>query len=198
MRIHSEPADKEYDVSGEEYDVDDMEDNYPGINSDKSKWASRYKDTSFWSDKGGYNFEEWEFKEKEKWATPAACMDNSQRKTLEKSLRIWQKCASRYSQCPGQNWSAQEWVLLQITDIDGVGKKNIFTRCKTTAVMAYGRSTGIKLYKEWVDSNDGTTNGAGDFVDHSTSNIDTLKPFWTTTEEKFVNVESTKSTYNYR
>jgi hypothetical protein len=86
--------DEEDDDDDKEYDVGNREDNHPGINSDKSKWASRYKDTSFWPDKGGCNLEEWEFKEKEKWATPAACLDNSQRKTLEKSIPTWQKCAS--------------------------------------------------------------------------------------------------------
>jgi hypothetical protein len=127
------------DDDAEEYDECERDNNHPGINSDKSKWSSRYKDTSFWPDKGGYNLEEWEFMEKEKWATPAACMDNSQRKTLEKNIRIWQKCASRYGQRPGQNWPAQEWVLLQITDIDGVGKKKASTRRKKIAVMAYER-----------------------------------------------------------
>jgi hypothetical protein len=82
--------------------------------------------------------EEWEFKEKEKWATNVACMDNSQLKTLEKIIRTWQKCASRYSQRPGQNWPAQEWILLQITDMDEVGQKKASTRRKKTAVMAYG------------------------------------------------------------
>jgi hypothetical protein len=114
------------DDDAEEYDESERENNQQGINSDKSKWSSRYKDKSFWPDKGGYNLEEWEFKEKEKWATPAACMDNSQHKTLEQSIRTWQKCASRYSQRPGQNWPAQEWVLLQITDIYGVGKKSFY------------------------------------------------------------------------
>jgi hypothetical protein len=83
---------------------------------------------------------------------------------------------------------------LQITDIDGVGQKKASTRRKKTAVMAYGRSQAINLYQKWVDSNGDTGNGARDFVDHSTSNIDTLKSFWKTTEDKFVNVESTEST----
>jgi hypothetical protein len=169
--------DEEDEDDDEEYDECGRENNHPGINHDKSKGSSTYKDTSFWPDKGGYNLEEWEFKEKEKWATPAACMDNSQRKTLGKSIWTWQKCASRYSQRPGQNWPAQEWVLLQITDIDGVGQKKASSRCKKTAVMAYGQSQAIKLYQKWVDINGDTGNGARDFVGHSTSNIDTLKSF---------------------
>jgi hypothetical protein len=120
-------------------------------------------------------------------------MDNNQRKFLEESIRTWQKWASRYSQRPGQNWPAQELVLLQITDIDGLGQKKTSSRCRKTAVMACGHSQAIKLYKKWVDSNGGTRNGARDFVDHCTSDIDTLKSFWTTTEEKFVNVEATST-----
>jgi hypothetical protein len=81
--------DKENDVGDEGDDVGEMEDNLPGINSDESKWASRYKDKSFWPDKGGYNLKEWEFIDKKKWATPAACMDNKQHRTLEKSLQTW-------------------------------------------------------------------------------------------------------------
>jgi hypothetical protein len=56
--------------------------------------------------------------------------------------------------------------------------------------MAFGRSKAIKLYKRWGDSKDKTGSGARDFVDHSTSDIDTLKLFWTTTEDKFVNVKA--------
>jgi hypothetical protein len=63
---------------------------------------------------------------------------------------------------------AQEWVLLQITDIDGVGKKKASTRRKKTAVMAYGQSQAIKLYQKSLDSSGDTGNGARDFVDHST------------------------------
>jgi hypothetical protein len=55
---------EEDEDDNKEYDEGEREDNHPGINSDKSKWSSRYKDTSFWPDKGGYNLEEWEFKEK--------------------------------------------------------------------------------------------------------------------------------------
>jgi hypothetical protein len=83
---------QEKDDDAKEYDESKGENNQRGINSDKSKWSSRYKDISFWPDKGGYNLEEWEFKEKEKWATPSACMDNSQRKTLEKHPDMAEMC----------------------------------------------------------------------------------------------------------
>jgi hypothetical protein len=182
------------DDDTKEYDESEGENNQRGINSDKSKWSSRYNDKSFWPDNGGYNLEEWEFKDKEKWSTPAACMDNRQRRNLEQSIKTWQKCASRYSQRPDQNWPAQEWVLLQITDIDGVGKKKTSTRRKKTAVMAYGRSQAIKLYQKLLDSSCDTGNGARDFVNHSTSNMDTLKLFCITAEDQFINVESAKST----
>jgi hypothetical protein len=121
-------------------------------------------------------------------------MDNKQRKTLEKSLQTWQKWASRYSQRPGQNWLAQEWVLLQIINIDGVSQKKASTGRKKTAVMAYGRPQAIEWYQKWLDSSGDTENVGRNFVNHSTSNMDTLKLFWTSTEDKFVNVELAEST----
>jgi hypothetical protein len=136
---------------------------------------------------------EWEFKDKEFWSTPAACMDNKQRKNLVQAIKTWQKRASRYSQRPDQNWLAQEWVLLQITDIDGVGNKKTSTR-KKTAVMAYGRSQAIKLYQKLLDSSGDTGNGAREFVNPYTSNMDTLKSFWITPEDQFITDESTEST----
>jgi hypothetical protein len=164
-----------------------------GIKSDKSKWAVRYQDGSYWPDNGRYNLKEWEFKDKEKWSTPAACMDNKQRKNLVQTIKTWQKCASRYSQRPDKNWPAQEWVLLQITDIDGVGNKKNSTR-KKTAVMAYGRSQAIKLYKKSLNSSGDTGNGAPGFVNHYTSNIDTLKSFWVKSEDQFITDEYGEST----
>jgi hypothetical protein len=51
--------DDEEDEDDEEgYDEGGREDNHPGINSDKIRWSIRYKDTSFWPVKGGYNLEE--------------------------------------------------------------------------------------------------------------------------------------------
>jgi hypothetical protein len=94
-------------------------------------------------------------------------------------------------QRPGQNWPAQEWVLLQITNIDGVGRKKASTSRKKTAVMAYGHPQAIEWYQKWLDSSGDTGNVGRDFVNHSTSNMDTLKSFWTSTEDKFVNVELT-------
>jgi hypothetical protein len=60
--------------------------------------------------------------------------------------------------------------------------------------MAYGQSQSIKLYQKSLYSSGNTGNGARDFVNHSTSNIYTLKFFWITPEDQFINVESTEST----
>jgi hypothetical protein len=100
------------DDDAKENDESNWENIQRGIKSDKSKWPVRYQDDSFWPDNGRYNLKEWEFKDKEKWTTPAACMGNKQRKNLVQTIKTWQECASRYSQRPDQNWPAQEWVLL--------------------------------------------------------------------------------------
>jgi hypothetical protein len=60
--------------------------------------------------------------------------------------------------------------------------------------MAYGRPQAIKWYQKWLDSSSDTGNVGRNFVNHSTSNMDTFKPLWKSTEDKFVNVELTKST----
>jgi hypothetical protein len=60
--------------------------------------------------------------------------------------------------------------------------------------MAYGRSQAIEWYQKWLESSGDTGNVGRDFVNHSTSNMDTLKSFWKSTEDKFVNVELTEST----
>jgi hypothetical protein len=61
-KINKDPVyvddDEEDEDDNEEYDEGEGEDNHPGINSGKIRWSSRYKDTSFWPDKGGYNLEE--------------------------------------------------------------------------------------------------------------------------------------------
>jgi hypothetical protein len=60
--------------------------------------------------------------------------------------------------------------------------------------MAYGRSQAIKLYKKSLNSSGDTGNGAPDFVNHYTSNMDTLKLFWITPKDQFITDESVKST----
>jgi hypothetical protein len=75
------------DDDAKENDESGGDNNQRGINSDKSKWPGRYQDDSFWPDNGRYNLEEWEFKDKEKWSTPAACMDNKQRKSLVQTIK---------------------------------------------------------------------------------------------------------------
>jgi hypothetical protein len=60
--------------------------------------------------------------------------------------------------------------------------------------MAYGRSQAIKLYQNSLDSSGDTGNGAHNFVNHYTSNMDTLKSFWITPEDQFITDESGEST----
>jgi hypothetical protein len=82
-----EYEDKDDDAKGN--DESNGENNQRGYKSDKSKWPGRYQDDSFWPDNRRYNLKEWEFKDKEKWTTPAACMDNEQRKNLVQTIKTW-------------------------------------------------------------------------------------------------------------
>jgi hypothetical protein len=79
------------DDDAKENDESNGKNNQRGIKSHRSKWPGRYQDDLFWPDNGRYNLKEWEFKDKEKWSTPAACMDNKQRKNLESNIKTWQK-----------------------------------------------------------------------------------------------------------
>jgi hypothetical protein len=146
-------------------------------------------------DKSGlYNLGEGEFLPKELWKTPAACMEYAQRKNLMACYKTIQKMCARYSQRPGKDWPAQEFVLLQLTNINGVGQKKIATsHRKKTGVMAFGRPQGIAWYKSWLDS---TTEGEGDFINHSTSNTGMLQKFWKTPEDEFSDTEPGTSSSN--
>jgi hypothetical protein len=126
-------------------------------------------------------------------------MDQSQRKTLLPRCKTIQQMFARYSQRLGQeykDWPAQEFVLLQLTDINGVGKKGVVNaRREKTAAIAFGRPQGLKWFDLWKDSfKDGGKEGTGDFIDHSTSNTDTLYEFWTVPKDQFSTTEATRAT----
>jgi hypothetical protein len=50
-------------------------------------------------------------------------MDGHQRRNLIKVIETITIFFARYSQQPGTGWPEQEWVLLQLTKINGVGDK---------------------------------------------------------------------------
>jgi hypothetical protein len=57
------------------------------------------------------------------------------------------KKLARYSQRPDrEDWPQQEWVLLQLTDIDGYGQKDPKKHRSKTAVNAYGQKEAIATY----------------------------------------------------
>jgi hypothetical protein len=75
-----------------------------------------------------------------------------QRRNLKNVIQTITKMFARYSQRPGTGGPEQEWVLLQLTDINGVGGKDPKNHRSKTAVNAYGRKEGITKYnKQLVD-----------------------------------------------
>ena len=87
---------------------------------------------------------------------------------------------ARYSQRPGTGWPEQEWVLLQLTEINGVGDIGNNCHQSKTAVNAYGRKEGIAKFNSWCTS---TKEGGDGFVNRSTSCLEEFKSFWKSTEE---------------
>jgi hypothetical protein len=151
-----------------------------GRNSTGTDWnEDHYKDDKKW-DKKGYSEELCEFRRKGEWTTPAACMDSSQRGCLYQNMVTLTKTFARFSQRPGKNWASQEWVLIQLTDINGVGVKGPTHRRNKTAVNAYGRKEGIAKYNEWLED---TKEGGDQFVTRSTSSLSDFRMLWTTKEE---------------
>jgi hypothetical protein len=73
---------------------------------------------------------------------------------------------ARYSQRPGTGWPEQEWVLLQLTKINGVGDKGPNCHRSKTTVNAYGRKEGIAKFNSWCTN---TKEGGDGFVNRSTS-----------------------------
>jgi len=156
--------------------------NPPTDNSGGANWnEDNYSKDGFWN-KTGYNLDEHEFRGKSLWKTPAACMDSTQRGLLKKCVNTMRKAFSRYSQRPGQGWAANEFLLIQITDINGVGNKRTASRRNKTAVMAYGRTNAVEMYNRWLNS---TSDRNDNYVHHSTDNIESLEKFWKTNEEDF-------------
>jgi hypothetical protein len=87
-----------------------------------------------------------EWRAKKDWKTPASCMDGHQRRNLIKGIETITKMLARHSQQPGTGWPEQEWELLQLTKINGVGDKCPNSHGRKTAVNAYGRNKGIAVH----------------------------------------------------
>jgi hypothetical protein len=92
-----------------------------------------------------------------------------QRRNLIKVIETITKMFARYSQRPGTGWPEQEWVLLQLTKINGVGDKCPNSHRSKTAVNAYGRKEGIAKYNSWCTN---TKEGGDGFENRSTSSLD--------------------------
>jgi hypothetical protein len=71
-------------------------------------------------------------------------------------------------------------VLLQLTDINGVGDKDPKNRRSKTAVNAYGRQEGIAKYNKWRTN---TKEDGDQFVNQSTSSMKELESLWKCKEE---------------
>ncbi|OEU09885.1 hypothetical protein FRACYDRAFT_248135 [Fragilariopsis cylindrus CCMP1102] len=187
-----EDVDKESDGSI----YDDEVEVIPTNNTEVGQWnEENYSNDEFW-DSNSYNLEEHEWRGKRKWNTPAACMESGQRKRLENNVKTMDKVFSRYSQRPGKGYPANEFVLLQMTDINGVGHKGEACRRKKTAVIAYGRTNAVTMYKSWLES---TIKGDDNFVNHSATDLKTFTNFWKTEEEDLAGEEvitSSTSTSN--
>jgi hypothetical protein len=134
------------------------------------------------------NLELGEWRAKKDWKTPASCMDGHQQRNLIKVIETITKMFARYSQRPGTGWPEQEWVLLQLTKINGVGDKCPDSHWRKTAVNAYGRKEGIAKYNSWCTN---TKEGGDGFVNRSTSSLDKFESFWKSREEDEVDPVST-------
>lgn len=151
-----------------------------------SDWNdSLYADDSLWDNKN-FNHVLGEWRGKSKWTTPAACMDTTQRTTLEGRISTLSQAFARFSQRPGKDWPEQEWALVQLTDINGIGDKNPKNRRTKTAVNAYGRPEAIIKYNKWLTD---TKEGGEQFVNRTASTLKDLKVLWKSREEN----ESTPS-----
>jgi hypothetical protein len=84
---------------------------------------------------------------------PVTCMDHAQQKTLMACYKTIQKMFTRYSQRPGMDWPAQEFVPLQLANTSRVGKKEAETgRQKKIASMTFGQPQGLAWFKSWKNS----------------------------------------------
>jgi hypothetical protein len=121
----------------EQNDVLNNDVNQHRANSDGLDWNNgAFEKPELW-DKKLYNMDFCEWQGKKNWRSSANCMDNPQRRSLVASIATLTQMFARYSQNPGkEDWPQQEWVLLQLTDIDGYGQKNPEKHRSKTAVNA--------------------------------------------------------------
>ena len=147
---------------------------------DNGEWSEQnYTDDGLWTEKG-FSASLREYRPKRTWTTPAACMAGQQRKKLKANVETMTNVFDRYSQRPGMEFPSQEFILLQITDINGVGHKyEPLCRRKKTAAMAYGRPKALDEFKRYLESE---TNGENNYVNHTATDIDELTHFWRTNE----------------
>jgi hypothetical protein len=94
-------------------------------NSDGLDWNNgAFNKHELW-DKKLYNMDFYEWQGKMNWRSSANCMDHTQRRLLVPCIATLAEMFAQYSQHPGkEDWPQQEWVLLQLTDIDCYGQKN--------------------------------------------------------------------------
>jgi hypothetical protein len=109
------------------------------------------------------------------------------KKGLENTCKLYGQASAkkldkgyRNSQWPGTGLLEQEWVLLQLTEINGVGDKGRNSHRSKTTVNAYGRKEGIAKYHSWCTN---TKTGPDGFVNRSTSCLEKFQSFWKSREE---------------
>jgi hypothetical protein len=153
------------------------------LNDCVSQRGSDWNDATFTDDALWDNLfilELGEWRSKKNWKKAASCMDTTQRRVLLKSITTISKIFARFSQQPGTGWPEQEWVLLQLTDINGVGDKDPKNRWSKTAVTAYGQQEAIAKYNKWRTD---TKEGGDQFVNRLTSSVKELESLWKCKEE---------------
>jgi hypothetical protein len=150
-----------------------------GVSQHGLDWNdATFTDDALWDNL--YNLELGEWRSKKDWKMAAGCMDTTQRRVLLKSIATISRIFARLSQRPGTDWPEQEWVLLQLTDINGGGDKDPKNRRSKTSVNAYGRKEGIAKYNKWRTD---TKEGGDQFVNQSTSSVKVLESLWKCKEE---------------
>jgi hypothetical protein len=85
-------------------------------------------------------------------------------RNLLKVIETVTKTFAPFSRRPGTGWLEQEWVLLQLTEINGVGDKGTNCHQSKTAVNAYGQKEGIAKFHSWCTS---TKEGGDGFVNRT-------------------------------
>jgi hypothetical protein len=184
---YHEDSDFEIEDDNDNKEVEEQNDvlnddvNQHRANSDGLDWNNgAFNKNELW-DKKLYSMDFCEWQGKMNWRSSANCMDHAQRRSLVPCIATLTEMFARYSQHPGkEDWPQQEWVLLQLTDIDGYGQKNPKKHRSKTAVNVYGRKEAIAKYNNMLTN---TEEGDDHFFHRSTSSLDELQMFWKSTEK---------------